>query len=486
MEEKNQKIGIYTRVSSDGQVLNGRSLEWQQDILVKYAEEHNYTIVDFYIESGISGDEISTRPELLRLLEDIKIGKINNLLVYKIDRLGRKVMTNSTIANLLEKSHCSITSSDFGTFDFARSTYNFIYNMLSSVSQFEVDNLSERVINGKKKRARIGLYINSNNVYGYDNRYDELSGTRLLKVNDYESINVKRIFKLYQDGLSMNKIAQQLQKEKIPCKRGGMWRQSTILQLLKNRLYIGKVIYKGNAKNDCFEVNGQHEPIIDESLFNKVQELISIKEGFKAKRFPNEYSYFSPYLVCELCGSKFKNKQTKTKDKSSIRYYCTNKACGCNSIKHSELENMFEKKLSKVKFEFNKNIIESLLTNEDYEKRKKCLGNLQKKQNEIDEMYSCGSLKFYDYDRQLKRIKDKIDVLNVMILENENTSLKLDDNLKKKIISSIDNAEKGFIRLTSTDKQNFINLFINNIKVKKVEDKIVIKNIEWKYKNQYA
>ena len=72
----NNKVGIYTRVSSETQVLEGHSLEWQEHDLIEYAKSHNLHVVDKYIEKGISGEEIKTRPQLLRLIDDIKNKKI--------------------------------------------------------------------------------------------------------------------------------------------------------------------------------------------------------------------------------------------------------------------------------------------------------------------------------------------------------------------------------------------------------------------------
>lgn len=313
----NNKVGIYTRVSSETQVLEGHSLEWQEHDLMEYAKSHNLHVVDKYIEKGISGEEIETRPQLLRLIDDIKNKRIDNILVYKIDRLGRQVLTNAKIYKILVDNKCLLTTSAYGVIDLDKAYDTFMYNMLSSVSQFEVNNLSERVINGKKQRARNGLYINSNSVYGYDNYYDRYSGDRLLKVNEFESQILKEIFNSYLNGISMNKIAKELNIKMIPSKRGGKWCQSTIYQILTNKLYIGIVIYRGKAKKEYFENKGVHIPIIDEDIFYKVQELIQSKKKKKIKKSSKEYAYFSSVLVSKD-NAIFKPKQTKAKIKKVL------------------------------------------------------------------------------------------------------------------------------------------------------------------------
>lgn len=479
MIESNYKVAIYTRVSSDSQVLNGRSLEWQKELLIKYAEDRNYDIIGIYEESGISGESIDNRPQLQRLLKDVELGLVNNILVYKIDRIGRYVMTNSKIANILEKNHCFITTSDFGTFDFSKSTYSFVYNMLSSISQFEVNNLSERVVNGKKKRAQLGLYINSNSVYGYDNRYDEINGTRLLVINDYESFIIKRIYNLYLNGLSMNKIAKQLNDENVACKRGGIWRQSTINQILKNKLYIGKVVYNGKFKTDYFEVEGKHEAIIDTYIFDEVQDLISKREKFKAKKFPNQYSYFSPLLICPVCGCNFKAKQTKTKDKFSIRYYCKNKHCDMNSIKHIEIEKIFESSLNELKLDFDNIDLNKILKDNSYEEVKSILNNLSKKRKEIDEIFNNGNIKVDDYNRQINIIKNKLKLIELQLTNYSKLNIKFDKDIEGLIKNILSNIGDSFAKLNAIDKQNFVNLFVNKINVDNNKLKII-----WKYENQ--
>ena len=110
----NNRVGIYTRVSSDTQVIEGHSLEWQELELERYAKEHKLNVIDRYVEKGISGEDIETRPQLKRLLEDVKSKKINNVLVYKVDRLGRQNLTNAIIASELVNSKCTLTTSAYG------------------------------------------------------------------------------------------------------------------------------------------------------------------------------------------------------------------------------------------------------------------------------------------------------------------------------------------------------------------------------------
>lgn len=470
----NNKVGIYTRVSSETQVLEGHSLEWQEHDLIEYAKSHNLHVVDKYIEKGISGEEIETRPQLLRLIDDIKNKRIDNILVYKIDRLGRQVLTNAKIYKIMRDNNCLLTTSAYGVIDLDKAYDTFMYNMLSSVSQFEVNNLSERVINGKKQRARNGLYINSNSVYGYDNYYDRYSGDRLLKVNEFESQILKEIFNSYLNGISMNKIAKELNIKMTPSKRGGKWCQSTIYQILTNKLYIGIVIYRGKAKKEYFENKGVHTPIIDEDIFYKVQELIQSKKKKKIKKSSKEYAYFSSVLVSKD-NAIFKPKQTKAKDKKSIRYYCNDKNNKIASIKHIELEKIFARELQNVNLKYDEKVIKSIFQNNDYEIILKLLNKVKQEQNNLFEYYNNDIISEND-------LKDRLVIIN----SKKEELLKEQEKLKNKIVDYNDitknqvhdllnnNLMTNFLNLKQKDKMNFVNLFIDKIVINELHNISII------------
>lgn len=479
-EEK--KVGIYIRVSTEQQQNNGRSLTWQKEELLKYAKEHDLEVIEVYEEKGLSGEKIETRPKLRKMFKDIKAKRINHVLVYKVDRLGRKVITNSNICEVLKDNNCLLTTLDCGTIDFNTASGQIIYNILSTVSQFEVDNLSERVINGKKQRVRDGYYLNSNSVYGYNHCYTKYKKEFLLEVNEREKIVINRIYKMYLDGIAMDKIAKQLNMEQVPTKRGGLWRQSTIRSILTNRLYIGKVVYFGKNEKEAIIANGRHTSIIDDDTFVKVQNMIDAKDKFKAKKFPNEYSYFVSYMVCSKCGSKFKAKQTKSNDKESIRYYCTNKFCDVKSIRHKELEELFIKKIEKVNLSYDENIINDLDNSCEVQKYLNLINKSTNKIKEFQNSLNEGILSLEDYKIQVELSNQKIAEYESIIKEIKDTEFVFDGDNKKSIKNLITNLKDNWIKLDNKNKQNFVNLFIDKIKVK--NDKYPqITYLKWKYES---
>lgn len=474
---KNKMVGIYMRVSSDTQVIEGHSLEWQDLELEKYAKDHGLNIIDKYVEKGISGEDIETRPQLKRLLEDVISKKINNVLVYKVDRLGRQNLTNAIIASKLVDSKCTLTTSAYGEIDLQKAYGQLIYNIFSSLSQFEVNNLSERVKNGKKQRVRNGLYINSYNVYGYDNYYDSFKGTRLLKINEFESEVIKSIYNSYLNGTSMNNIAKELNSKNTPCKRGGRWCQSTIYQILTNKLYAGYVIYRGNDKSELFENKGKHQPIISEELFYRVQDKIKSKKKQGIKKFPKEYSYFSSVLICKEDKSSFSPRQTKAKDKTSVRYYCKNKDCDFPSIKHIRLEEIFAKKLEKIKINYNDELIKEMFSNKDYDIILNLLNKLKKEQNDLFEYRSNDIIQESDFKERMNIINVKREQLKEKLEKLENKIVDYNDTTKEQVHSLLNNSLMiNFVNLSAKDKMNFINLFVESITI----DKLHNISIKWK------
>lgn len=470
-------VGIYLRVSSDKQFFKGHSLEWQEYLLLEYAKTHNLNVVNIYKEKGISGESIEKRPQLLRLLKDVKSKKINHILVYKVDRLGRTALTNSIICKTLIDNDCLLTTSDTGLLELKTAFGSLLYNILSAISQFEVNLLSERVINGKKQRVRNGLYINSYNVYGYDN-YCNYDGKRLLKVNEFEKNIIIGIYNDYLNGISMNNIAKELNIKNIPCKRKGHWCQSTIYQILTNKLYIGIVCYNGKAKVDCFENKGVHTPIIEEDVFNKVQELILFRKR-RPKKLLNEYSYFANVLVSKEKKSTFKPKQTKSQEKESIRYYCKNKDINFPSIKHIELEKIFARKLKGIKLNYNDKIIKEVFKNDDMEIILNLIKKIDNEQNCLFDCYNNDIIKDSELKERLKQLNFKKDNLLKQLEELKLKCIDYNDTTKNKVYDLLNNNLMiNFSSLSANDKMNFVNLFVEKIVIDKEH------NIRIKWKRQ--
>jgi len=233
------KTGIYMRVSTEDQAKDGFSIHAQREKLSSYANINDWEIVDYYVDEGISAKNIKDRPDINRLINDVKEGKINNVLVYKLDRLTRSVKDLISLIELFEQYNCTF-SSVTEKLDTSNAVGRMFIKIIGIFAEFERENLAERVSFGYEQKTREGNYTNTNGVNGFD----YIVGKGDLVVNEQEKDIVNRIFNMYLEGNSMLKIAKILNQEKVPTKRGGYWSQSTIKSILTNPLYIGKTIRK--------------------------------------------------------------------------------------------------------------------------------------------------------------------------------------------------------------------------------------------------
>ena len=308
---------IYVRVSTEEQATEGFSIHAQKDKLTKYAEVSDYNIVDYYIDDGISGKNLNERPEVTRLINDVKSGKINNVLVYKLDRLTRSVKDLIYLIELFDKYNCTFNSQT-EKIDTSNAVGRMFVKIIGIFAEFERENLAERVTFGYEQKTKEGNYTNCNGVFGYD----YLVGKGKLVVNKQEAYYVRKIYEWYLEGDSMLKIAKKLKDLNVPTKRGGHWNQSTINSILNNPLYIGNVRYGVNKKNN-FEVVGKDiTGIIDKDMFYGVQELMKKRKKFHNKKYSSDDTYYFRVLRCSYCNGKYHARQQVQRGKKYITYRC--------------------------------------------------------------------------------------------------------------------------------------------------------------------
>ena len=303
------KTAIYCRVSTEEQANEGFSINAQKDKLTKYAESNDWDIVDYYIDDGISGKNLTDRIEVSRLIEDVKKGKINNVLIYKLDRLTRSVRDLIYLIELFEKHSCTFNSQT-EKIDTSNAVGRMFVKIIGIFAEFERENLAERVSFGYEQKTREGNYTNTNGVYGYDYVVKD----KKLVVNEYEKELVNKIFDLYIDGISYFKIAQKLNNENIKTKRGGRWAASTIKSIINNPLYVGKVRYGVKTKNKdrSFTVDGNNiESIVSKSKWELANKVVKTRKKFKVRRYPSENSYYFHIIKCNKCGGSMSARKQK-------------------------------------------------------------------------------------------------------------------------------------------------------------------------------
>ena len=469
------RTAIYIRVSTEDQATEGFSINAQKEKLTKYLEANEWELYNIYIDDGISGKNLKDRPQIKKLIEEIKKKNINNVLVYKLDRLTRSLADLMNLIALFDEYECSLNSQT-EKLDTSNAVGRMFLKIIGTFAEFERENLSERVSFGYEQKTREGGYTNVNGVYGYN----YVVGKGTLEINPLESEIVRDIYNMFLNGKAMMAIAKEFTEKKVSTKRGGSWSQSTIKSILTNPLYIGKIRYGVNKKlkNRSFAVEGTHESIIDEDTFNKVQDQISIRKKFNIKKLPNINAYFSSVLICEKCGSRFHAKQQIQNGKLYITYYCNNRQigkCDCPGISHNKVLEAFEEYIENIKLD------ESIEIKQDYDNDQeillqKELDNIDRKRTRLQMLFIDEQINNIDY----KEMITKLEKNRSQIIENIKLLLPKEKEINyNEITDIIINVKKNWDYLNESEKNTFLNQFIKYINIDIANGQSIIKKIKF-------
>jgi len=283
---KGIRCAIYTRVSTDqGLEQDFNSLDAQYDASQAYirSQAHaGWTLLrGKYDDGGFSGGN-TDRPALQRLLEDVRAGKIDVIVVYKVDRLTRSLADFAKLVDLFDGHHVSFVSVT-QQFNTTTSMGRLTLNVLLSFAQFEREVTSERIRDKIAASKRKGLWVGGMVPLGYDAK------DRKITINEAEADRVQDIFRSYLRLGSLNSLMADLRSRGIVTKArtlktgqtvGGIpFTRGSLAHLLRNRFYIGEVAFKGEV------LAGEQPPILDRQLFDAVQARLDEQiNGSETKR----------------------------------------------------------------------------------------------------------------------------------------------------------------------------------------------------------
>lgn len=348
---KKKLVGGYIRVSTERQV-EGYSIEGQITQIEQYCQFNGYELVDIYADRGISGKSMN-RPELHRMLNDAKNGKLDCVMVYKTNRLARNTSDLLTIVEELHRQNVEFFSLS-ERMEVKNSTGKLMLQILASFSEFERNTILENIYTGQRQRALEGYY-QGNLPLGYNNIPDN---KKELMINQHEANIVKYIFESYAKGHGYRKIANALNHKGYVTKKGNPFSISAVTYILSNPFYIGKIQFakykdwndkRRKGLNDKPVIaEGKHTPIISQSLWDKVQarkKQVSKKPQVHGKGT----NLLTGIIACPQCSASMSASITvntlKDGTKKRIRYYsCSNfrnkgsKVCSANSVRADVIE----------------------------------------------------------------------------------------------------------------------------------------------------
>jgi site-specific DNA recombinase len=267
---------IYTRKSSDeGLEQEFNSLDAQREACEAYIQSQKHAgwsvLPQMYDDGGLSGGTME-RPALLRLLDDVRAGKVKIIIVYKVDRLTRSLSDFAKIVEVLDAHDASFVSVT-QQFNTTTSMGRLTLNVLLSFAQFEREIAGERIRDKIAASKRKGMWMGGNVPLGYD------AVDRKLIVNEAEAETVRFIFGRYAELGTVSLLQQELDQRKIVSKRrldkngrcAGERRFSrgALYLMLHNRIYRGEIVHQGLSHP------GLHEAIIEPALWDQVQQRLA-------------------------------------------------------------------------------------------------------------------------------------------------------------------------------------------------------------------
>ena len=291
-----KKAAIYIRVSTDAQREEGYSIDAQKEMLTAYCVSKGIKSYDYYIDGGFTGSNIE-RPELRRLIGDVKNGEIDCVLVYKLDRLSRSQKdTLYPIEDVFNPHNVDFISLN-ESMDTSTPLGRLMLGILSAFAQLERENIRERTRMGMKERVKAGLWMGGGRVpFGYD--YDRERG---VLVPNQDADTVRKIYDLYLAGNSVASIARTL----------GLKYEKLALQILMRKSNAGYIQYNGE------EYLGQHEPLISLETYERAMDFMAERS---TKRVSESNYLLQGQIVCGKCGAKMRYQKWGKRDCKIVCY----------------------------------------------------------------------------------------------------------------------------------------------------------------------
>ncbi|MCK4966249.1 recombinase family protein, partial [bacterium] len=353
------KCAVYTRVSTDNQAEKEfNSCEAQQEKINSFIKsQENMEVYKTYSDPGFTGANIN-RPGLNEILHDIKQGKINLVISYKIDRLTRSPRDFYQLVEIFEKydvDFISVTE----RFDTSTPSGRLLRNIMLTFAQFERELVSERTRDKMLQRADKGMWNGGLIPFGYKTE------DKKLVIKKADAKIVKEVFGTYIESRSIAKVYNDLKGKGIKSKSGLPFSKTRIDYTLRNPIYTGKIKYAGKF------YQGVHQAIVSQDIFELAQGIP--KKKVRKLRLYKSYP-LAGLIECKQCGSKMTpchtNKNTKGKLRRYYYYRCTStfkrdwNNCETRQVSAERLENYVFQNLERISED--KHYIDSLIFQHKY------------------------------------------------------------------------------------------------------------------------
>ncbi len=479
MDNERNIAGVYIRVSTEDQAREGFSLGEQEEKLLQLCSFKGYEVFKIYEDAGISAKDMEHRPAFQEMLSDMKKGKINYIVAYKLDRVTRSVRDLEVLISQLEQYH-SFLVCDRDDVNTSTANGRFFVRMLTVLSQLEIEIVSERTkfgLNGAIKSGHLPGVL----PLGY-----KKDGNKKTIIDETTRPVIERIFKMYLEGKSFQQISNIFNEEKVLSPKP--WKDTTIQKIIDNRIYMGDYEqFKRIAKNKQVEpviYTDVVTPIISRSIWEECQHQ---KEKNQRTYTRDRVYLFFQKIQCPKCGRIMKCKGSGGKKKKYMYYNC--EKCHLN-YREDVIEDLlkdFIYDLVEYDMAVKKYFLPILADHkptktDDIDKEIK---QLEKQKERIKKAYMSGIVEMEDFSADYKLIEDKLEILE----QKKNEILELDSITfnPQQLMADRDIERETMIRLdtlnsvvksnwknkSKEEKQEFISKLVESVVITQDYNKIL-------------
>lgn len=488
MDNERKIAGVYIRVSTEDQAREGFSLGEQEEKLLQLCKFKELEVYKVYKDAGISAKDMEHRPQFQEMLKDMKEGKINYIVAYKLDRITRSVRDLEELISVLEQYNCFLLC-DRDDVNTSTANGRFFVRMLTVLSQLEIEIVSERTKFGLNGAIKSG-HIPGQRPFGYTKSED-----KKMIVDNATKPYVEKIFDMYLEGKSFQQIANYFKENNIYPKK--KWRDTTIQKIIDNKIYMGDYEqYKRIGKQENLEpivYMNVVEPIISRAKWEECQRQ---KERNQRTYTRDRIYTFFQRLKCPSCGRIMKCKGSGGSKRKYMYYTCEH--CHINFN-----ENYVEKLLENFIYDlleydmavkkFFLPILEDKNNKIDTTTIDKEIRSLEKQSDRIKQAYIKGIVEMDDFKEDYKLIEDKLANLESQKLELVN--LETFNYSPHELLAERDLEREKMIRLDTlnsllkskwndmdkSEKQEFISKFIDTVEIKKDnKGKLILEKINFR------
>ncbi len=473
MDNERSIAAVYIRVSTEDQAREGFSLGEQKEKLLQLCAFKGYEVFKIYEDAGISAKDMEHRPAFQEMLSDMKKGKINYIVAYKLDRVTRSVRDLEELISVLEQYNCFLVC-DRDDVNTSTANGRFFVRMLTVLSQLEIEIVSERTkfgLNGAIKSGHLPGVL----ALGY-----KKDGNKKTIIDETTKPVIERIFKMYLEGKSFQQISNIFNEEELL--KPKKWKDTTIQKIIDNKIYMGDYEqYKRIAKNK------QIEPVV---YMNVVEPIISraVWEECQHQKEKNQRTYtrdrvylFFQKIKCPTCGRIMKCKGSGGKKKKYMYYNCEKCHLNFREDKIEELLSNFIYDMVEYDMAVKKYFLPILADHkptktDDIDKEMK---QLEKQKECIKKAYMSGIVEMEDFSEDYKLIEDKLEILEqkkneILDLDNITFSpqqLMADRDIERETMIRLDTLN-SVVKTTwesksKEEKQEFISKLVESIIITK-------------------